>query len=151
MSELTRRGFIKFAGAAAAITALPNYVSAATNKKAVAGTGGNQYVPYAQRKSPAAFVYFTRDLSANGLVKIFDRVKGVLAGKVAVKLHTGEPHGPNIIPRPWVKELIASRLPDASIKISVLVALMDALEKNGYTPTKDKGNGALLKKNLWNG
>ena len=47
--------------------------------------------------------------------KIFDRVKGVLARKVAVKLHTGEPHGPNIIPRPWVKELIASRLPDASI------------------------------------
>ena len=72
-------------------------------------------MPYAQRKSPASFVYFTRDLSANGLVKIFDRVKGVLAGKVAVKLHTGEPHGPNIIPRPWVKELIASRLPDASI------------------------------------
>ena len=34
MSELTRRGFIKLAGAAAAITALPNYVSAATNKKA---------------------------------------------------------------------------------------------------------------------
>ena len=72
-------------------------------------------MPYAQRKSPAAFVYFTRDLSAAGLVKIFDRVKGVLAGKVAVKLHTGEPHGPNIIPRPWVKELIASRLPDAAI------------------------------------
>ena len=81
MGELTRRGFIKLAGAAAAITALPNYVSAATNKKAVAGTGGNHYVPYDRRKSPAAFVYFTRDLSANGLVKIFDRVKGVLAGK----------------------------------------------------------------------
>lgn len=120
MGELTRRGFLKLAGTAAAITALPNYVNAAqekTNmsKKAVPGTGGNHYVPYAQRKDPAAFVYFTRDLSAAGLVKIFDRIKGVLAGKIAVKLHTGEPHGPNIIPRPWVKELIASRLPDASI------------------------------------
>ena len=115
MGELTRRGFIKLAGAAAAVTALPTYVSAATNKKAVAGTGGNYYVPYDRRKSPASFVYFTRDLSAAGLIKIFDRVKGVLAGKVAVKLHTGEPHGPNIIPRPWVKELISTRLPDASI------------------------------------
>jgi uncharacterized Fe-S center protein len=47
--------------------------------------------------------------------KIFDRVCAVLEGKVAIKLHTGEAEGPNIIPRPWVKELISSRLPDAEI------------------------------------
>ena len=33
-----------------------------------------------------------------------------MTGKVAIKLHTGEPHGPNIIPRPWVKELIEKDL-----------------------------------------
>ncbi len=61
-------------------------------------------------------VYFTRDLSAQGLLKIYDRVCGNLTGKVAVKLHTGEQHGPNIIPRDWVKELFEKRLPaDASI------------------------------------
>ena len=34
---------------------------------------------------------------------------------MAVKLHTGEQHGPNIIPRPWVAELLESDLPDATI------------------------------------
>ena len=61
-------------------------------------------------------VYFTRDLSAQGLLKIYDRVCGNLTGKIAVKLHTGEQRGPNIIPRDWVKELFEKRLPsNASI------------------------------------
>ena len=122
MGELTRRNFIKLAGAAAAVSVMPGCVSAEDKKEAknmdtkiIPGTGGEHYVPYDRREGPESYVYFTRDLSAAGLIKMFDRIKGVLAGKVAVKLHTGEPHGPNIIPRPWVKELMASRLPGASI------------------------------------
>jgi uncharacterized Fe-S center protein len=42
-------------------------------------------------------------------------VKANLGGKVAIKLHTGEPHGPNIIPRPWVNKLMADKLPGAKI------------------------------------
>ena len=61
------------------------------------------------------WVYFTRDLSAQGLQKVFDRVSEPLTGKIAVKLHTGEPHGPNIIPRPWVESLIQNALPSACI------------------------------------
>ena len=38
-----------------------------------------------------------------------------LTGIVAVKLHTGEQHGPNIIPRPWVKELMEKEIPNAAI------------------------------------
>ena len=83
--------------------------------KPVPGTDGNRYVPFAQRTGESSVVYFTRDLSAQGLLKIYDRVSSVLCGKVAVKLHTGEAKGPNIIPRPWVKELFASRLHDAAI------------------------------------
>ncbi len=60
-------------------------------------------------------VYFTRDLSAEGLLKIYDRVSENLTGRLAVKLHTGEKNGPNIIPREWVKELFDKRLGDASI------------------------------------
>ncbi|MCD7822150.1 MAG: DUF362 domain-containing protein [Clostridiales bacterium] len=60
-------------------------------------------------------MYFTADLSADGLEAIFDRVGAHLSGKVAVKLHTGEKNGPNIIPRPWVNQLMAERLPGASI------------------------------------
>ncbi len=59
-------------------------------------------------------VYFTRELSSEGLLRIFDRVRGALSGRIAVKLHTGEPDGPNILPRPWVKDLMAA-LPGAVI------------------------------------
>ena len=81
----------------------------------VAGKGGNKYIPFDERTGESSVVFFTRDLSAEGLKKIYDKVSSVLEGRVAVKLHTGEAEGPNIIPRPWVKELLASRLPDATI------------------------------------
>ncbi len=60
-------------------------------------------------------VYFTRDLSAGGLKKIYEKVNENIKGKVAVKLHTGEKNGPNIIPRTWVKELLASDIPEGTI------------------------------------
>lgn len=81
----------------------------------VAGKGGEKYVPYDERTGKESVVYFTRDLSPEGLKKAFDTVAPALKGKIAIKLHTGEPKGPNIIPRPWVKELIQDRLPDATI------------------------------------
>ena len=76
---------------------------------------GNKYIPFEERTGESSVVFFTRDLSEEGLKKIYDRISSVLCGKVAVKLHTGEAEGPNIIPRPWVKELFDSRLPDATI------------------------------------
>lgn len=60
-------------------------------------------------------VYFTRDLSAGGLKKIYEKVNENIKGKVAVKLHTGEKNGPNIIPRTWVKELLATDIPEGTI------------------------------------
>ncbi len=83
--------------------------------KIIPGTGGEKYIPYENRTGAESVVYFTRDLSADGLIKIFERVNNVLSGKIAVKLHTGEQHGPNIIPRPWVKELVDKKIPDATI------------------------------------
>lgn len=65
-----------------------------------AGIGGDHYVPYEERTGNESIVYFTRDLSAEGLVRMYERIKENLTGKVAVKLHTGEQHGPNIIPVP---------------------------------------------------
>ena len=81
----------------------------------VPGTDGNVYVPFDQRTGDKSVVYFTRDLSAAGLRKAFAAVAGPIQGKVGVKLHTGEMNGPNIIPRPWVKELIDNDLPGATI------------------------------------
>ena len=85
-------------------------------KKAVPGTGGDRYVPYSERSSAESTVFFTRDLSEAGLLKIYDKVSSVLQGKIAIKLHTGEPHGPNIIPRPWVKNLIENNIQKVSEK-----------------------------------
>ncbi len=85
------------------------------DKKVMPGVGGDRYVPYEERKGNESIVYFTRDLSAEGLKKIYDKVSGGLSGRIGVKLHTGEPHGPNIIPRPWVEALLKDRLPEAHI------------------------------------
>lgn len=89
--------------------------SALAQQNPVAGTDGNKYVPYAERTGNESIVYFTRSLSADGLVKAYEQVCGNIAGHVGVKLHTGEKNGPNIIPREWVKALIQKDLPDANI------------------------------------
>ncbi|MBP5293196.1 MAG: DUF362 domain-containing protein [Clostridia bacterium] len=86
-----------------------------TAKMPVPGSRGDRYVPFDRRTGPESVVFFTRDLSPDGLIRIYDRVSSVLQGKIAVKLHTGEAEGPNIIPRPWVKALFESRIPDATI------------------------------------
>lgn len=109
--------------------------------KIIAGTGGEIYIPYSERTGAESVVYFTRDLSAAGLIKIFDKVKEVLSGNIAVKLHTGEPHGPNILPRPWVKTLIDKKIPGAKI-----------IETNTYytSPRQTtEGHRKNLKTNGW--
>ena len=84
-------------------------------KNPLPGKDGNKYVPFEERTGESSVVFFTRDLSEEGLKKVYDKVSSVLCGKVAVKLHTGEAEGPNFLPRPWVRELFASRLKDATI------------------------------------
>ena len=78
---------------------------------------GPRYVPYNERTGNESIVYFTRDLSPEGLKKAYEKVEGAICdcGKVAIKLHTGEKNGPNIIPSAWVKELVDEYLPDATI------------------------------------
>ena len=85
------------------------------NEHPVPGKGGETYLPYAARSGEESVVYFTRDLSAEGLIKIYRRISEHLQRKVAVKLHTGEKNGPNILPRPWVEQLLKSELPEATI------------------------------------
>ena len=75
----------------------------------------NRYIPMTERTGEESTVYFTRELSPEGLKKIYRRVSSNLSGKIAVKLHTGEQYGPNIIPPAWVKEFLDSEIPDATI------------------------------------
>ena len=81
----------------------------------IPGKGGDKYIPYEARTGNESIVYFTRDLSPEGLKKAYERVSANITGKVAVKLHTGEKNGPNIIPSAWVKDFLAEELPEATI------------------------------------
>ena len=81
----------------------------------VPGKNGEVYIPYDKREGAKSVVYFTRDLSGAGLKKIYEKISSVLEGKIAIKLHTGEKHGPNIIPRPWVETLIKDEIPNGTI------------------------------------
>ena len=47
-------------------------------------------------------------------MKVYARVNQGMSGKIAIKLHTGEPHGPNILPREMVRGFQAN-IPDSSI------------------------------------
>ena len=84
-------------------------------QKILPGTGGEHYIPYEERTGEESVVYFTRDLSPEGLRKIYERVNEKIEGKIGIKLHTGEKNGPNIIPHTWVKELVEKDLSDAAI------------------------------------
>ena len=83
--------------------------------KLLPGTGGNRYIPYNERTGSESDVFFTRDLSPAGISKVYQRVKSGITGRVAIKLHTGEPHGPNIIPPEWVRGFMERDLPEATI------------------------------------
>ena len=87
------------------------------NKKAKAGKDGNKYIPYSERTGNESIVYFTRDISPTGIAKAYEKVNANITGKVAIKLHTGEPNGPNIIPSAWVREFMSKEpeLKDAHI------------------------------------
>lgn len=124
MKGMTRRNFVKMAGFAMATAAAGGLwheketLAQETGDPAAApkaGEDGDRYVEPAKRQGGEAVVYFTRDLSAAGLLKAYDAIAQNMTGRVGIKLHTGEPHGPNIIPRPWVKTLIAEKLPQANI------------------------------------
>ena len=111
--------------------------------RTIAGMGGEKYVPYDERKGNESIVYFTRDLSAEGLKKIYEKVNANMTGKVGIKLHTGEQNGPNIIPRPWVKELMAS---ESELKDAAIVETNTFYEGDRYTTEQHR---ETLKVNGW--
>lgn len=67
-----------------------------------------------QARAKQARVYHTKDLSAAGLLKLYSMVNQDIIGRIAVKVHTGEPDGPNIIPPEWVKEFL-THVPDSHV------------------------------------
>ena len=91
--------------------------------------------------SEKAAVYATRTLDGGSLRKMYDLVKGGITGKVAIKLHTGEPGGPNILPREWVRDLQALIPQSTIVECNVLypsprrttAGHREVLRQNGWT------------------
>ena len=63
---------------------------------------GSKRVEPGKYKGSAAKVFFSPIIDAEHLIKLYNLVNSEIYGKVAIKLHTGEKHGPNILPRDLV-------------------------------------------------
>ena len=67
------------------------------------------------RVDGSSLVYFSKEISPAALIRLYQKINQTISGRVAIKWHSGEPHGPNIIPRDMVQAL------QQSIPGSVLV------------------------------
>ena len=117
--DITRRNFIKLAGVAAIGAAVGQFntqpVAAAKNfSLKSAPVVGSKNVTGTNFSGSAAKVFFTDKIDAAHLIKLYNRVNENIIGKVGIKLHTGEPHGPNILPRDMVREFQA-QIPNSNI------------------------------------
>lgn len=61
-----------------------------------------------------AQVFFTEDISVSGLLKIYSKINQGMTGKIGIKLHTGEQHGPNLLPLELIKGL-QPHIPNSTI------------------------------------
>ena len=146
MNGISRRDFMKTAGMAAlglsfaglsGLAAGCGGAKAADGKTTTAAKASAAEAPAAGKSK----VYFTKHIDAEHLVKLYQKVNAEIQGKVAVKLHTGEPHGPNILPRDMVRDFMA-QIPGATI-VEANVAYgsprastaghRETLETNGWT------------------
>ncbi|MDR2209132.1 MAG: DUF362 domain-containing protein [Azoarcus sp.] len=108
--------------------------------KVAAGTVAFTVPCMVSGKTTTAQVYFTDDISPEGLLRVYQKINANVKGRVAIKWHSGEPNGPNLIPVPMVKAL------QQSIPNSALV------ETNVYynSPRQTtEGHREVLKINGW--
>lgn len=87
-----------------------------------------------------AKVYFTREIDAAHLISLYTRINDAIYGKVAIKLHTGEKHGPNILPRDMVAAF------QKQVKDSTIVETNTLYQGDRYTTAMHRDT---LKVNGW--
>lgn len=137
---MKRREFLQAAGlvvAGAAAGGLMNLDKVFAQAPVI---GSTKVTKAAAGEGSHAKVFFTKQLDARHLVKLYDMINEAIYGKVAIKLHTGEKHGPNILPREWVKEL------QANIPNSTIVETNTLYQGDRYTT---EGHLETLKVNGW--
>ena len=101
---------------------------------------GSHTVTGTNTKGSRAQVFFSSHIDAEHLLSLYGRINSSIYGKVAIKLHTGEKNGPNILPRDLVKAFQA-QLPDSAI-----VETNTLYQGDRYTT---EGHRETLKVNGW--
>lgn len=132
MKDLSRRDFFKLAGVTAAGVALSGV--GLTDLLAQAPVVGAADVTDKATAGSRAKVYFTKHIDAAHLIALYDKINEGIYGKVAVKLHTGEKHGPNILPRDMVKDFMA-HIPDSTIVETNTLYAGDRYTTEGHRET----------------
>ena len=132
MKDLSRRDFFKLAGVTAAGVALSGV--GLTDLLAQAPVVGAADVTGKATAGSRAKVYFTKHIDAAHLIQLYDKINEGIYGKIAVKLHTGEKHGPNILPRDMVKEFMA-HIPDSTIVETNTLYAGDRYTTEGHRET----------------
>ncbi|MDR3709292.1 MAG: DUF362 domain-containing protein [Capsulimonadaceae bacterium] len=90
---------------------MDNYISRRAflrNSAILLGTAsiaGIDKVAGAAKPQKPSHVYFTKDISVEGLLKVYSKINRHINGRVAIKLHSGEPHGPNLLPLSLIRGL----------------------------------------------
>ena len=145
--ELTRKDFFKLAGVTAlgaavgSFSAQPAHAAKKILKLNAAPVVGSKNVTGTNYTGTAAKVFFTDKLDAEHLIKLYGMINGEIFGRVGIKLHTGEPHGPNILPRDWVQKFQAQVPNSAIIETNTLyggaryetAGHLETLRTNGWT------------------
>ena len=66
------------------------------------------HISHNTKESELPKVYFTRDISSNGMIRVYNAMGWTPHGKVAVKMSTGEPPHSNYLRPELVKDLVQS-------------------------------------------
>ena len=113
--NITRRKFVKLASIAGLVGMTGGLAGcggkSASVEKSVAAA---ENPGVAENSSAKSKVYFTKNIDAEHLIELYKKISADVTGKVAIKLHTGEPHGPNILPRDMVQKFQA-QIPNSTI------------------------------------
>lgn len=148
-NEISRRELLKgsalFAAAAVAapslLTSLPkNAQAASVENSQKTPLIGSKNVTGIKTEGTRAKVYFSSHIDAEHLIRLYEKINEEIYGKVAIKLHTGEKNGPNILPRDMVKAF------QATVPNSTIVETNTLYQGDRYTT---EGHKETLKVNGW--
>ena len=110
--KLTRRKFVKLAGLAG-LVGLAGSLTGCGNKSA-----GDKLQKFAVAENlprpNKATVYFSKTIDPEHLIALYNKVNSNIVGNIAIKLHTGEPNGPNFL-TPDIVQPFQAQIPNSTI------------------------------------